>query len=250
MHIPKKFRQKVDKKTEKCIFLGYATNAKGYRLWNSERRQITIRRDVIFNEKSVCPEGGGEHVIVDTSTDPEVAKAEEVPEEESEHSENEAESEDDDGAAEDVQPVDLLEDAAEEEIESEEEPVKQRPRRTERQMAGQEPKCFGNWFNYSVSTSPESQLKEPKTWKTAMQSEHAQNWKKATQSEYDSLQEHGVWELVALPPGKKLIGSRRVFHVKHDEYGQIEWFKAHFVAQGFMQVFGEDYLQIFAPVVR
>ncbi len=83
-----------------------------------------------------------------------------------------------------------------------------------------------------------------------MKSQHADEWKKASQAEYDSLMKHNVWELIALPPGKKAVGSRWTFHIKQHEYREIEWYKELFMAQGFSQKFSEDYNEIFAPVVH
>lgn len=49
-HVPDTERRKLHKKAVKLSFMGYANNAKGYRLWDEEKRRIRIRRDVIFNE--------------------------------------------------------------------------------------------------------------------------------------------------------------------------------------------------------
>ena len=49
-HISKDDRLKLDKKSKKCIFLGYDSNIKGYRLYDLTDRKVIIRRDVIFNE--------------------------------------------------------------------------------------------------------------------------------------------------------------------------------------------------------
>ncbi len=49
-HVPDAERRKLDKKAVKVRFVGYANNAKGYRLFDEEKRRILIRRDVIFNE--------------------------------------------------------------------------------------------------------------------------------------------------------------------------------------------------------
>lgn len=43
--------QKLEKRAEKCIFLGYEDNTKGYRLYSLERKSITLSRDVVFDER-------------------------------------------------------------------------------------------------------------------------------------------------------------------------------------------------------
>lgn len=52
-HVPDTEGKKLDKKAVKLRFLGYATNAKGYRLWDEEKRRVLIRRDVVFNETDI-----------------------------------------------------------------------------------------------------------------------------------------------------------------------------------------------------
>ena len=49
-HIPEDERKKLDSKARKCIFLGYGTETKGYRLYDCERKGIFYSRDVKFNE--------------------------------------------------------------------------------------------------------------------------------------------------------------------------------------------------------
>jgi hypothetical protein len=41
---------KLDKKAEKCIFIGYKDGLKGYKLWNSETKKVVYSRDVVFRE--------------------------------------------------------------------------------------------------------------------------------------------------------------------------------------------------------
>ena len=49
-HIPQADRKKLDPKTRKCVFLGYATDKKGYRLFDVERQRVIFSRDVKFHE--------------------------------------------------------------------------------------------------------------------------------------------------------------------------------------------------------
>ena len=50
--------------------------------------------------------------------------------------------------------------------------------------------------------------------------------------------------------GKKVVGSRWIYKVKHAEYRSVEKYKAHFMAKGFSQKEGIDYEETFAPVAR
>ncbi len=49
-HIPKDETKKLDSKAKKCIFLGYGTETKGYRLYDLKKTKVFYSRDVIFNE--------------------------------------------------------------------------------------------------------------------------------------------------------------------------------------------------------
>lgn len=50
VHVPQRYRSKWDQKAEKCIFVGFSDNVKGYRVLDS-RGKIVFVRDVQFVEE-------------------------------------------------------------------------------------------------------------------------------------------------------------------------------------------------------
>ncbi|MCO5556563.1 hypothetical protein L7F22_010113 [Adiantum nelumboides] len=54
-HIPQQLRGKLDDKAIKCIFVGYSSGSKGYRLYNPATNKIFESRDVIFAETTAQP---------------------------------------------------------------------------------------------------------------------------------------------------------------------------------------------------
>ena len=75
-------------------------------------------------------------------------------------------------------------------------------------------------------------------------------WKAAMNEELKSLQKNETWELVDRPTGKKPVGCRWVYTVKHKADGTIERFKPRLVAKGYTQTYGIDYTDTFAPVAK
>ena len=95
-----------------------------------------------------------------------------------------------------------------------------------------------------------SEVDEPSTIQEAKSSDHAAELKVADDAEYNSLIENKTWKLVELLPGRKAIGCKWVFKLKHDVDGKVERFKARLVAKGYAQKYGIDYDEIFSPVFR
>ncbi|KAL5804478.1 hypothetical protein ACOSQ3_031278 [Xanthoceras sorbifolium] len=77
-----------------------------------------------------------------------------------------------------------------------------------------------------------------------------QNWVRAMDEEMKALQKNCTWEIVDLPQGKKAVGCRWVYTIKHKEDGSIERYKARLVAKGYTQTYGVDYQETFAPVAK
>ncbi|KAJ3529172.1 hypothetical protein NMY22_g9112 [Coprinellus aureogranulatus] len=97
---------------------------------------------------------------------------------------------------------------------------------------------------FGAATRPED---APRTFREAMSSASADHWIDATQAEMDAHETNGTWELVELPEGRKVIGSRWVFIIKRKADGTIDKYKASLFAQGYSQMPGVDYDQTFSP---
>ena len=85
----------------------------------------------------------------------------------------------------------------------------------------------------------------PKTYEEAM--EHDE-WKESVGDEIGAMIKNDTWYETELPKGKKAVTSRLLFTIKYNANGQPERKKTRLVARGYTQVYGEDYLDTFAPV--
>jgi hypothetical protein len=50
MHVPNEKRSKLNPKVEKCIFIGYSLEQKGYRCFNPSIQKLEVSKDVVFDE--------------------------------------------------------------------------------------------------------------------------------------------------------------------------------------------------------
>jgi hypothetical protein len=92
-----------------------------------------------------------------------------------------------------------------------------------------------------------SSISIPSTLQEALADSH---WTTAMTEEMKALKKNATWDLVTLPTGRKTVGCRWVFAVKHNVDGTIERYKARLVAKGYTQSYGVDYQETFAPVAK
>ena len=210
-HVAKDERQKLDSKSRKCIFLGYGTETKGYRLYDPSRLKVFFSRDVRFNERrresseqEPAKQEQQRYVELEYSSEPEL-----IPED--------RES--------DMPP------------EREAEPVLRRSERERRPTD-----FYGERINVARN--------EPVSLEEALNCPDKRKWLTAMEKEMESLRGNEVWDLVELPKDRTPVGSKWVFKLKTGTDGSIERYKARLVAQGFTQKFGTDYDETFSPVVR
>lgn len=103
-----------------------------------------------------------------------------------------------------------------------------------------------NEVNFALMT-PIVEHFEPSNVQEALESKP---WKEAMDAEYQSLMKNNTWELVDLPPGKKVIGCKWIFKTKYEADGSIDKHKARLVAKGYAQKEGIDDEKTFAPTAK
>ena len=213
-HVPKDERKKLDSKARECIFLGYGTEVKGYRLLDLSSRKIVYSRDVVFDENNFRR--------IDEST--------------SETTSSQVETDRVEIGDEECSDENVMVDPQS----SNDKDIVNNPQPRERKA----PTYYGEWVNVA------KECEEPSNFKDAVAGSEKDQWMEAMTNEIESLRENDVWDLVPLPPGRKAIGCKWIYKVKRDADGNIERFKSRLVAQGFSQKYGIDYDETFSPVVR
>jgi len=89
---------------------------------------------------------------------------------------------------------------------------------------------------------------DPLTYEEAMNRPDKDLWKKAIEEEFDSINKNNVWTIVDKPLGKNIVSTKWIFKIKKNPEGDIQRYKARLVARGFLQRYGVDYLETYAPV--
>ena len=69
-------------------------------------------------------------------------------------------------------------------------------------------------------------MDEPDSVDEALNGELSKQRKEDMNAEHISLLDNGTWDLVPLPEGVDVLGSRWVFEVKRNEDGEVDRFKA------------------------
>ena len=90
----------------------------------------------------------------------------------------------------------------------------------------------------------------PQTYKQALATPQASKWIEACELELQAMIANSVFNLVDTPTkNDNMVNGRWVFAVKHEADGS-ERFKARLVAKGFLQQIGENYIDVYAPVMK
>ncbi|KAJ9553092.1 hypothetical protein OSB04_017137 [Centaurea solstitialis] len=304
VHIPKTERTKLDPCAEKCVFVGYGINQKGYRCYSPKRRHMftTMNCDFLETEYFYNTQQTGQaeskyndtlswlermpsSADVDHSTQAESPLQAATPSQSmtplisvtendlpnlvSEVSSPQTQTHDTVDTSDSSNDInhEIEHDSS---VQDEQEPQTQKP--TEkyalppRANRGVPPKRYSPGKEAQNSRYPMANIakgnlsKEAKTFAVSLCSEEipttveqalaSEDWRKAINTEMEALKKNNTWEKCSLPIGKKPVGCRWVFTVKHKPDGTIERYKARLVAKGYTQTYGIDYSETFSPVAK
>ena len=229
VHIPKMERKKWDQKSLRCIFVGYATTQKAYRLWEPVSRTVKISRDVTFDEHHRLAKAINDH---ETETNHLERGGPTAAEPESETNPSRM-----DDAVDELQTL--------EESQEDDQPQHQEGDQPRRSLRGRIPKR--QWE--ALMTLDDKSQSVPNHYTDAINSSESDKWKAAMEDEYNSLMENNTWTVMPCPSGKKAIKSRWTFDIKPETNGRPPRYKARFVAKGFSQIPGIDFNETYASVV-
>jgi len=264
--IPKEQRVgKFSSKSRECIMIGYVHSSTStiWKLWDRSRKSLVHSSDVVFHESTILgaqvPGNSGtdkrseifsscfpddliSDASHDTGSDGDVSY-ELVPvpvEEPAEYSVP---------AIADSSGHDLIPDAlpAEPSSPSLAATKRQNLRRSLRN-------CIALPILQAKAAQSKEVVREPPSYRDALEHTYSEHWRSAMRSEYSSLMENGTWEYVqvdrsTVPSNKSILGCRWVYKLKVNPDCTMRY-KARLVIKGYQQVEGVDFDHNFAPVAK
>ncbi|MCO5610634.1 hypothetical protein L7F22_064873 [Adiantum nelumboides] len=230
VHVPHELRTKLDSKVKKCVFIGYSIEQKGYKCYNHVTHQVRMSRDVVFDEM----ETWYANVKKDLGTDVNKSVAEIADLQSqvlsgpqgsptSSHLENPWNGR----LCKEVIPTSSIN------------VFKQGKEKVDEGM--RVPNVIARHDDVDGhSSGSEQSLDEelgiPSIRTSGVRRLHAKN--------------RALGSNAKPREGKKPVGYRWLYEVKHNSDGRVRRYKARLVAKGYAQTYGIDYEEIFAHVAK
>ena len=277
VYIPDQLRKKLDAKSRRGIFLGYSEESKGYRVWDSTKKQVITTRDLVFDESAFLqipktsvdlplPTSSPSQVLI-PDIPPPTHPPNPPPTPQSSSPSNGSPAPRDQQLIVDIpihpvpsptvdspphqanpaSPLHLSD------ISPSSDPLPSENSTNPTQSLGARPinppNRYGDW-HYSFTAMASTLPPVPKSYEEAINSSHAKEWKAAMDAEFEALIANYTWELRPLPPGRQPIKCKWVYAYKTKPDGSLDRFKARLVAKGYSQTPGTDFHETFSPTVK
>ena len=257
IHVPKETRVKLDDHSHKGIMVGYGgTNQ--YRIWDLTKRNIVISRDVVFDEGKPTKQTPVESEKASIE-EPRLAREPRRPIIRDSITVLPRRTEPDypalDSEDELVDPRILLQEPTGQEAESETQRASGRSNKGKFTSTKYADENFNKGRKSHIAKMARNidpnDEEEPTTIQEAINHPtRGKQWEKAVQDEVHSLIKNHTWDLVPRPNNRQVVTNKFILKHKKNEIGQIVRLKARLVARGFSQIYGVDYLDTYAPVVK
>ncbi|KAL2320148.1 hypothetical protein Fmac_029117 [Flemingia macrophylla] len=267
---------KLDPRAIKCVFIGYASNKKGYKCYHPHSRRVYVSKDVTFHETEsffTSSQLQGESIQeaeflelslfppTEDDKDPEPASMPEknnedrffgkqyqrrqqepvLVEQQLQSSEPEVRT----------HTIEILEDTLNTTCEPNPDDLPIALRKGKRSCAKYPISQFVSTKNLSMQhqsfLSAIDSIEIPTSIQEALKDE---NWVRAMNEEMGALERNETWEIVERPKDKKAVSCRWIYTVKYRSDGTLDRYKARLVAKGYTQTYGIDYEETFAPVAK
>ncbi|CAN6586683.1 unnamed protein product [Malus baccata var. baccata] len=256
VHIHKIHRSKLDPCAIRCVFVGFASQQKGYKCYHPETRHRYVTMDVTFSKLeyfySSIP-SHSDHQGENTSGDQVDLGWLEVPEDVICSSGGACVDDKDENGTPNFR-QEITENDMGLQLLPAETSVGFRQGPTEEAIIIQQPTAEPSTSREEVSsaepTSPSlsSSIVPPNV--STLNIPEDPKWAAAMDEEMMALHKNDTWEVTELPKGKKPGGCRWVFTIKYKADGSVDRYKARLVAKGYTQTYGIDYQETFSPVAK
>ncbi|KAL5740548.1 hypothetical protein ACOSQ2_029728 [Xanthoceras sorbifolium] len=233
---------KLEPRSKRCIFIGYPSGVKGYKLWcpDPNSPKVIISRDVVFDESAML------HPVKETSARKETYVSSNT-DAASSSKQVEFEVENELSLQNRVQMPTSIEEEETPQSEEEDSIAKHKPPRKKMR-----PQRLADYVSFALAVAEDTNaVGEPSTYSEAISCDDSAKWLVAMQEEVKSLHKNRTWDLVKPPKDKKIVGCKWVFKRKEGIPGvEDAKYKARLVAKGYSQVHGVDFNDVFSPVVK
>ena len=224
IRVPNPYRTKLQFKSTPEIFIGYSSISKGYHFYGPENDKLVESRDAIFlDQHTPCRAKWARVELLATPNELQMDTS-------GINSHNE--------------------EVFTPEINRDHTPNTNTVRRSGRNTHA--PSYLDDYYVFlgEVHSKISNLVEDPKSYKEATNCAQSKLWVEAMREELNSMRKNNVWELVNLPNNRKPIGCKWIFKRKLNAAGQVEKYKARFVAKGFTQREGVDFVETFSPVAK
>ncbi|KAM1480911.1 hypothetical protein ACFX2I_028001 [Malus domestica] len=233
VHTPSELRHKLEPKSIKGVFVGYAKCEKGYRVFDPISKRLILSRDVVFDEDSAWEWERSTERYRSLPT----YEFDSVDTQRSKNAENDPQV-----------PSDLSSGILEESASG----IDDTQINFQSSAGVNDTQFFDHtplkWRKLDdVLAQCNLCIIEPEKYEDAAKDE---SWMNAMKDELSMIEKNETWKLVDRPSNKPVIGLKWVFKTKLNLDGTVQKNKARLVAKGYAQKPGIDYNETFAPVAR